>query len=98
MGNPKRTIVINIGGREYILASSVDEDYAFDVARYVDAKFREVSAQNTGSPPAKLAILTALNIADELFRERKKSELASFEDAEKLKKLYQKLSQALTEE
>jgi len=98
VGNPKRTIVINIGGREYLLASSVDEDYAFDIARYVDAKFREISSQNTGIPPAKLAILTALNIADELFQERKKLELASFEDTEKLKKLHQKLSRALTEQ
>lgn len=52
------------------------------MARYVDAKLREVS-QGSASPPAdRVAIIAAMNIADELFQ-LKRSHSEEFSSIEK---------------
>jgi cell division protein ZapA len=45
-----------------------------DLARYVDRRMREVADQTSSVDTIKISILTALNIADELFREREKDQ------------------------
>jgi len=44
------------------------------VAEYVDRSMRSVAEKAAYLSTAKIAVLTALNIADELFRERSDSE------------------------
>ncbi|HZI89853.1 MAG TPA: cell division protein ZapA [Candidatus Polarisedimenticolia bacterium] len=61
---------MTIFGSEYKIKGA-DPDYIGEVAAYVDAKMRELERRLTSGPPTKIAILTSLNIADELFRERK---------------------------
>ena len=41
------------------------------LARYVDGKMREITKQTSTISSAKVAILTALNLADEIFQLRK---------------------------
>ena len=43
------------------------------MAKYVDGKMRELSGGSSPSSQDRLAILAALNIADELFQERNKA-------------------------
>ena len=65
---------VQILDREYKIRGAADAAYIRDVARYVDAKLREVS--QAGALPAaadRVAILAALNIADELFQLRRAS-------------------------
>lgn len=45
-----------------------------ELARFVDHRMREVADQTSSVDSVKIAILTALNIADELFRERDKDQ------------------------
>lgn len=68
---PEGTILkVNIYGTEYPIRGEVDMEYIRRVAEYVDRKMREVDQNTTAKSSLKVAILAALNIADELFRER----------------------------
>ena len=64
---------VNIFGRDYKIKGIADENYILEMAKFVDTKMRELS--NTSQLPSteRIAILTALNIADELFREKQKT-------------------------
>lgn len=88
---PEGTVLkVNIYGTEYPIRGEVDVEYIRRVAEYVDRKMREVDQSTAAKSSLKVAILAALNIADELFRERdeKASLLKSFEaKAEQLSKL-----------
>ncbi len=66
-----RATSVEILGREYRIRGSADEEYVREVARYVDAKLREVSQGTTLPSSERVAILAAMNIADELFQLRR---------------------------
>jgi cell division protein ZapA len=76
-----RATSVEILGREYRIRGSADEDYVREVARYVDAKLREVSQGATLPSSERVAILAAMNIADELFQLRRAAseEITQFE-------------------
>lgn len=67
----KSATTVEILGREYRIRGSADGDYVREVARYVDGKLREVSMGAAGQPADRVAILAAMNIADELFQLRR---------------------------
>ena len=62
------TVTVKINGVEYNLRGKEDEKYLFDVAEYVDSKIREISSNNKKLSISSVAVLTAVNIADELFK------------------------------
>jgi len=62
-----------IFGEEYTVRSTDDTEYVLNVAEYVDKKMREIAAKNNSMSPNKIAILTALNLAGELFDLKRKS-------------------------
>ena len=66
----KNATTVEIFGREYKIRGVADESYIQKVASYVDGKMREVSEGSSLPSSDRLAILAALNIADELFQER----------------------------
>jgi cell division protein ZapA len=68
-----RSTTIEILGREYKIRGAEDPAYIQEVARYVDAKLREVSQGASGAATDRVAILAAINIADELFQLRRSS-------------------------
>ncbi|NLK01290.1 MAG: cell division protein ZapA [Clostridia bacterium] len=59
---------IKINGNEYILRSSYPSSYNEELAVYVDKKMKEIRMQNPSLGASRLAVLTALNITDELFK------------------------------
>jgi cell division protein ZapA len=61
---------VNIFGNEYSLIADNNEEYLKEVAEYVDKKMRNIDKNQSFKASTKLAILAALNIADELFQER----------------------------
>lgn len=67
------TATVEILGREYKIRGAADATYIAEVARYVDAKLREVSQGGVSPPPDRVAIIAAMNIADELFQLRRAS-------------------------
>ena len=64
---------VQIFGREYKIKGFADKNYIQRMASYVDQKMKELSKSSTLPSQERLAILAALNIADELFQERQKS-------------------------
>jgi cell division protein ZapA len=63
-------ITVEIAGQRYPIRSTLDERYVTELAAYVDQKMRAASDSAPASDMLGLAVLVALNIADEFFRER----------------------------
>lgn len=69
MSDAGRVVRVSILGTKYTVVSDRDEQYVQDLARYLDEKLTGF-IQGRSAPVLQSVILTALNIADELFRER----------------------------
>ena len=63
-------VTVEIGGQRYPIRSALDERYVTELAAYVDQKMRAASDAAPSSDMLGLAVLVALNIADEFFRAR----------------------------
>lgn len=63
-------IKVNIFGSEYTLVSDDDDNYVYKIAKSVDEKMREIDRSHKLKSPTKVAILAALNFAEELYQER----------------------------
>ena len=67
----KGVVNVDIFGSQYtIKKGSEDSAYIVRVAEYVDQKMREINEKLPVASVAKVAVLTSLNLADELFKER----------------------------
>ena len=62
-------ITVRIYGESYPLRTG-EPSRLEEIARYVDARMREVAASGKVVVTSKIAVLAALHIADELFRTR----------------------------
>jgi cell division protein ZapA len=60
---------VHIFGTEYKIAADTDQDHTRNVAQYVDQKMREIASTLSLRSVAKIAVLTAVNLADELMKE-----------------------------
>ena len=78
MCSDKNVLKVRIYGAEYVIRGHADANYIKAIADYVDQKMREVDESLRVDSSLKVAILSAVNIAHELFEERK-----SYEDAKK---------------
>jgi len=63
-------VPVEINGQRYPIRSALDPDYVARLASYVDEKMRAAAESTPSSDSVRLAVLAALNIADELFRYR----------------------------
>jgi cell division protein ZapA len=63
-----RVIPVEIAGQRYPIRSTLDEQYVARLAVYVDEKMRAAADSTPTGDTLRLAVLAALNIADELFR------------------------------
>lgn len=59
---------VQIFGSEYRIASDTDPEHIREVASYIDQKMREVASALALRTRSTVAILTAVNLADELFK------------------------------
>jgi cell division protein ZapA len=66
-----------------------------ELASEVDRKMREIAGQVTTVDTAKIAVMTALNLADELFQCRKGQEKERIELGEKVTAITGQLASAL---
>ncbi len=65
-------MTVTIFGKEYTLKGGADSDYVQEVAAFVDKRMSEVARNAAVVSTDRVAILAAVNIADELFREQQK--------------------------
>ncbi|MBE76427.1 MAG: hypothetical protein CMG41_01630 [Candidatus Marinimicrobia bacterium] len=81
-------IKITIFGQEYSVKAPADPTYIKKIAEYVDTKMREVQAGFSSTQSSnRIAILSAMNITDELFNARKKGDTDDSEIEEKISSL-----------
>jgi cell division protein ZapA len=59
---------VDIHGQRYPIRSGLDAIYVAELARYVDGKMRAAAETTPTTDSLRLAVLAALNVADELFR------------------------------
>jgi len=70
----KRSIEVEIFGHRYTLKSEFPEEHVKRVAEYVDGKMSEVAQGTKSVDSLHIAVLTALNIAQDYLRERGNTE------------------------
>ena len=66
----KKSVTVTIFSTEYPIQTDVDPDRVREVAKFVDGKMKEISTATSIRSTTRVAILAALNIADELFKEQ----------------------------
>ena len=63
-----RVIPVEIGGQRYPIRTTLEAEYVARLAAFVDERIRATAESAAGGDALRLAVLAALNIADELFR------------------------------
>jgi cell division protein ZapA len=88
-------VKVNIFGSEYVLKAEGNQEYIKNIASYVDKKMRDVDKTQKINASVKVAILAALNIADELFQEKEYRDRLLNQINEDSRKLNRSLEEAL---
>src|SRR3982751_63168 len=65
-----RLVPVETNGMRYPIRSHLDPAYVADLAAYVEDKMQLASRESPAGDTLKIAVLAALNIADECFRAR----------------------------
>ncbi len=82
MSENNRIIKVHIFGEDYPIKGDFEdeaqaEEYrelVLDIAKYVDQRMHDVAEKSSNRSPKNIAVLTALNITDELLRLRRENE------------------------
>jgi cell division protein ZapA len=88
----ERLVEIKVFGQTYTVKTDAEEDHIQRVARYVNEKMNDVTKNTKSVSSFNVAILTALNIADDLIREREKRLALVQEVEQKSKDLVEKIN------
>ena len=70
MDQPSRLVTVDISGQRYPIRTQLDSAYVADLAAYVEQKMLLAARESPAGDSLKIAVLAALNIADEYFRAR----------------------------
>jgi cell division protein ZapA len=90
----KKALDVEILGQKITISSDAEEGYMLKVAGYVDDKMQELMQAPKSVARSNVAMLAALNIADEYHRLKDTHEAI----LQRLDQLSKKLSTTLTEE
>jgi cell division protein ZapA len=90
-----RVLSVEIHGQRYPIRSSLDPEYVLRLAAYVDHKIGAAAESTPSGDSLRLAVLAALNIADELFRIREANRARDTQIAERASELEQLLDRVL---
>ncbi len=77
----KNSVKVNIYGSEYVIKGDESAEHIRAIAEYVDLKMKEINKSGLIKSPLKVAILAALNIADEQMKSaiEQKKQIESFD-------------------
>ncbi|MGH7795518.1 MAG: cell division protein ZapA [Candidatus Binatia bacterium] len=90
----KKALDVEILGQRFTISSDAEEGYMLKVAGYVDGKMQELMRSSKPVAKSNVAMLAALNIADEYHRLKDTHEAI----LNRLDQLSKKLSMTLREE
>ncbi|MCU0411999.1 MAG: cell division protein ZapA [Bacteroidetes bacterium] len=92
-----KSIKVKIFGSEYPLKGE-NEDLTKRIATYVDSMLTTIHEKIPEQPPLTVAVLTALNITEDLMKERERNQQAMNHMETELVKLSNYLDNCLTDE
>ena len=95
MSDESQKTEVEIFGSVYSVRGAEDGEYLQELAGSVDRKMREIAGQVKTVDTAKIAILAALNLADELFQAQRAQEGERVEIQERVVALTGELHEAL---
>ena len=95
MPDEGRVVPVEIAGQRYPIRSSLDPEYVARLATYVDEKMRAAADTTPSGDSMRLAVIAALNVADELFRCRDANRARNGELAERTQELERLLDRVL---
>jgi cell division protein ZapA len=91
----ERLVEIKVLGQSYTVKTDSDENHIQEVARYVNEKIEEILRKTKSVSSLNVAILTALNIADDLLKEKEKRLALLKEVGMKSKDMVEKINLSL---
>jgi cell division protein ZapA len=89
-------VSVEILGQQYAIRSPLDAGYVAGLAAYVDEKIRSTADITPTTDTVRLAVLAALNIADEYFRARDGERHHDESVHDRIARLEQVVDEALT--
>ena len=97
MEEAAQTTRVEIFGTEYSVRADAgaEEQYVKDIAAYVDAKMKEISEKQKLVSSTKIAILAAINLADEVFQSKHRSDKTTQDASAKVLELSEVLAREL---
>ena len=94
--NDSKQYQINISGNRFSISSPYGEEHVREVEKFLGQQIQEVSEQTEEFGPSSIALLVALNLADNLLTLQKK--VTKFDGIEAdLQTLYYRLDKVLAE-
>jgi cell division protein ZapA len=88
----KNKVTVRIAGNEYVITGSESPEYIQKIALYVDRKVLEITRRNHLLSTSMASVLTAINMADEMFRTNEELKNTT-SDLSEIKKKYQELKE-----
>ena len=95
MDPQKSVVTVDIAGQRYPIRSGLDPAYVVELAAYVDKKMRAAAEAAPATDTLGLAVLVALNLADEYFRARQNESSSNGQLNERALRLEQLVDEAL---
>jgi cell division protein ZapA len=89
-------VTVDIAGQRYPIRSGLEPAYVAELAAYVDKKMRAAAETAPSTDTLGLAVLVALNLADEYFRARQNESSSAGQINERALRLEQLVDQALS--
>ena len=93
-----RLVSVEINGIRYPIRSQLDAAYVADLAAYVEQKMLLAARESPAGDTLKIAVLAALNIADECFRARAEGSAQRQDLSQRTQELERMLDLALAPE
>lgn len=72
-------IEVEIFGQRLAIQGDADEHYVHELVQYVEGQMNLIAKNLTTSTPTKVAILAAINIADQLFKQESRRQAGEAE-------------------
>jgi cell division protein ZapA len=91
-----KVIHVDIHGQRYSVRSELDPQYIGELASFLDEQIRLAAKELSTGDPLRLAVVAALNVADELFRARASSDGFEGRVMERTAELERMIDAALT--
>jgi cell division protein ZapA len=91
----ERVVPVVIQGQRYPIRSALDPHYVVELAAYVENKMKTAAETGSATDSLRLAVLAALNIADEMFRCREAAASQSRAIEDRTRAIEQMLDAAL---